>query len=281
MPPTQVLLVGRTSAVGSLTLECLRRQGHEVRCLVRRPSDPHDVQGDLTIPRTLDPACEGIDVIVHMAGAPVQPVWGGRRVTFDAIDHRGTEALARSAAQAGVRRMVYLSVAGDYPTRIEYVEAHRRGEAAIADAGLEPGIVRATGFHGTLCFLVSLARRGPLPLPGAGTARTNPIAEADLAEVLAEMATSAERRVDVGGPEVLTRREILQTAFEAAGRTPRILRVPTPLLRAGGGLMRPFNPRLADLSDFFAWIHDHDEVAPHRGQRTLLDSFRAFALSQS
>ena len=226
-------------------------------------------------------ACEGVATVVSLAGAPLTAV-GAPSATFEAIDHQGTAALARAAADAGVQRFVYLSVAGDYPPGLAYVDAHRRAEAAIANCGLLAAVVRATGFQGTLTMLVDLARAGLIALPGSGNVRTNPIAESDLAAVLADQATAdlapgSVHTIEVGGPEVLTRRQIAEAAFTAIGTRPRILPIPTGAMRIGAGALRPVHPRIAALTSFFAWLHDHDGIAPAVGTTTLSETFRAYA----
>ncbi len=263
----------------------LASRGIRVRALVRRPAevdlpDGVDVvEGDLMVPSTLPRACEGVDAVISIAGAPLLPWWTPPSLTFDAVDHRGTRALALAAATALVRRFVYLSVAGDYPEDLEYVAAHRRGEQAIARAGLEGSVVRATGFHGLLEPLVDLARIGVLVVPGSGKVRTNPVAEVDLAEAIVDQLDREPATIEVGGPEVLTRRAIAECAFAALDLPPRIVRPPTGILRLGARVMDAINPRLADVGAFVAHIHDHDAIAPRVGTKTLLQSFREYAAS--
>jgi len=277
-----VLVVGATSRLGSEVLQRLLDAGHRVRGLVRGadrrlPDGVEVVQGDLTVPSSLPAACRGVSAVISVAGAPLTPWPTPRGVSFEAVDDRGTRALALAAATAGVGRFVYLSVAGDFPEGLEYVAAHRRAEAALADAALPVSVVRATGFHGLLAPLVDVARSGVVPVPGSGRARTNPIAEADLARVIVEQLDAGPATIAAGGPEVLSRREIAERAFEALGRRPRIVRVPTGLLRLGARALDVLDPRLADVGAFVAHIHDHDAIAPCVGTRTLLDSFREAA----
>ncbi|MEO0599832.1 MAG: NAD(P)H-binding protein [Myxococcota bacterium] len=278
-----VLLVGATSRLGGEVRSVLANRGIRVRGLVRRlgeaprSGDVEWVQGDLMVPSTLLPATEGVDAVISIAGAPLLPWWTPPALTFDAVDHLGTKALALAAARAGVQRFVYLSVAGDYPDDLEYVAAHRRGEAAIEAAGVSASVVRATGFHGLLCPLVDLARVGVIPVPGHGRVQTNPIAERDLAEVIADQLDAEPATVGAGGPEVLTRRAIAERAFEAVDKPPRIVAPPTGLVRLGARVLDALNPRLADVGAFVAHIHDHDAIAPQIGTTPLLESFREYA----
>lgn len=278
-----VLLVGATSRLGSEVLPVLLRAGHRVRALVRRPDAalPDGVErvvGDLQVPQSLPAACRDIDVVVHVAGAPLTAAWSSGS-TFESVDHLGTRALALAASTADVGRIVYLSVAGDFPRGLGYVDAHRRAEAALAEVGIPASVVRATGFHGLLTRLVDVARLGVIPVPGSGAPRTNPIAETDLGRILVEQIEASPATIEVGGPEVLTRREIAECAFAALGRSPRILAVPTGSLNAGAFALSWFDERLSDIAAFVAHLHVHDSVAPAVGHVRLIDSFRAYVES--
>ena len=271
-----VLVAGASSELGRAVAAALVQRGHTVRTLSRRPVEGHadHVIGDLTDPTSLPAAVDGVEVVVSTVGAPILSPWH-RRATFERVDHQGNAALAVAAAAAGVRRMVYVSVAGNHPDGLEYVDAHRRAEAAIRDAGLQAAVVRATGFFGALRGLIPAARLGILAVPGSGTVRTNPISELDLAEVIADQVAADEAGiVEVGGPEILTRRRIGEIAFEAIGRRPRIVAVPTSLLWAASRILRPIHRRVADLLAFFAAIHESDGIAPCVGEHTLIEAMR-------
>ena len=80
--------------------------------------------------------------------------------------------------------------------------------------------------------------------------------------------------VTVGGPETLTRRQELELALAAAGRPPRVRRVPAPLTRALVAVLRPVDPRRAAMVDFARRVWSIDMVGPPHGERTLADHLR-------
>lgn len=268
-PPVNVLVAGATGALGRRVVDALVGRGHAVRALSRRGDDavPTHV-GDVTRPETLAGACDGIDVVVSTVGASVQPTWGWPEQTFEAVDHRGNLALLEEARAAGVRRFVYVSVHGDYPP-LAYVEAHERAARAVEASGLEAVIVRPTGYFSALRALFDAARWGLGVVVAGGAAVSNPIDDADLAEVIADAVDGEPGTVDVGGPEVLTRREMSRIAFEVLGKRPILLPVPAWVLRATAALLAPLNPRLAGMLRFYAHVLTHDLVAPARGRATL------------
>jgi uncharacterized protein YbjT (DUF2867 family) len=83
--------------------------------------------------------------------------------------------------------------------------------------------------------------------------------------------------IPIGGPEVLTRRQIVELAFAACGRPPRISRAPAWAPGLIGGLIRPFAPRLGELASFLGVVSAGDFVAPAYGARRLGDFYRELA----
>ena len=86
-----------------------------------------------------------------------------------------------------------------------------------------------------------------------------------------------ERVLVAGGPDVFTRAEIVELAFRAVGRPPRLTRVPSAVFRAAAAVMKPFNRRMAALLAFGAAVGQVDCVAPPYGTRHLETNFRSFA----
>src|SRR5205807_3429498 len=105
-----------------------------------------------------------------------------------------------------------------------YIAAHERVAEAMRD--VDGCVVRATGFFSAFASFLPMARRGWLVDVGDGRARTNPIDERDLACVVADAAVGRDRAVSAGGPEVMTRAEIMEAIAAAAGRRVGTVRVP-------------------------------------------------------
>jgi uncharacterized protein YbjT (DUF2867 family) len=156
------------------------------------------------------------------------------------------------------------------------VRAHRDVEDAVRVSGLEHGFVRPTGLHGTLAELLALSKRGMLPTFGDGSARTNPVHEADVAAALVAAAVApGSSETSVGGPEVLTRRQIAELAFTVRGATPRIVRVPVWAGQASARAAGLVDRRLGEFLLFVVGVSTTDCIAPATGERRLRDSFVA------
>jgi len=268
-------VVGATSKLGGLVVQALRERGHRVEALVRRPGawgDGPARRCDLLRPETLDPAMEGLQVVVSVAGASLMPWPVSPRTTFEQTDRDGHARLAEAAAAAGVRRVVYVSVFGDADMEaLAYVRAHRGAEEALMAHLPEVVVARPTGLFGAFDQLLPLARRGIGVDVRGGRARTNPLSEVDLARFLAEAADGVigPGVNDLGGPDVWTRAEIWDLAFAACER--RGIHVPSSSagLRVAAAMVHPIDRRAADVLRFVAHILTHDSIAPRVGEHTL------------
>src|SRR5437867_7954661 len=108
----RVFVTGATGFVGRAVIQALRAEGHVVRCLVRRGSEPslkgfeaiERVEGDVLARRTLEDAMSGCDAVIHLVGIiREQPVRG---VTFERLHVDATLNVLAAATTAGVRRVL-------------------------------------------------------------------------------------------------------------------------------------------------------------------------------
>lgn len=271
----RLLVVGASGTLGREVVRELKTRGEWVRGTSRDasrvpPEVDEAVAADLLVPASLRAACADVDALVMAAGAsPVSLSFRLDRRGFAGADTVGTQNLVRAAEEAGVRRAVYVSVAGPPEMdRLGYVAAHREAEEAFRQSGVETVVVRPTGFFAAFAAYLPLARMGVMPVLGRD-ARTNPIHEADLAAAVADVLSHEEGIIEVGGPERLSREAIARLAFAAVGKTPRFVPVPPGLARFNAGLLGLADRRLAEVVRFVAAIHERDIVAPSVGARRL------------
>jgi hypothetical protein len=116
---------------------------------------------------------------------------------------------------------------------------------------------------------------------GDGQAKANPIHPVDVAELLAGLVDEGPEAIDAGGPEVMTREEVMRVAFDVVGKKPRIMHVPSGVFRMASVMMRLVHPRIADMLEFVAFVTTNDSVAPVCGKRTLRPWFEALAQKRS
>jgi uncharacterized protein YbjT (DUF2867 family) len=282
---TTLLVAGATGHLGRAVVARALARGARVRALVRDPARlppalrerVEVVVGDARDRAAADQAVRGADRVFSCAGASVMPGPGRGWRGYGAVDWPANRTLIDAAAAAGARRFTYVSV--HHPPamrRIGYVAAHERVVDHLRRADLAWAVIRPTGFFSAVEAYLDLARRGRIPEIGASArARTNPIADDDLAAVCVDAALDDEPGLEVaaGGPDMVTRRTIGELAFAALGTAPRFRRIPAWLARGGAALLRPFHPRMAQVAAFITALGAHDIVAPPLGHLRLADHF--------
>jgi uncharacterized protein YbjT (DUF2867 family) len=255
-----VLVIGGGGTLGRLVCGGLSERGHRAIPFGRK-------DGDLRDPDVL--AAPGAQVIINCAGASVAlglgHGWRGYRAVDVPIGRAAIEAARRTGA-----RLVYVAAHHTQALRsTAYIDAHERVAEAMRE--IDGYVVRATGFFSAYASLLPMARRGRLVDLGDGRARTNPICERDLAAIVADVALgdAGPREVSAGGPEVLTRRQIMEHVAAVAGRPVKIGAVPVGPMRVMAGLTRLFHPRIGQFMQFAVALAKHDAVAPALGTTRL------------
>ncbi|MBW3606686.1 MAG: SDR family oxidoreductase [Actinobacteria bacterium] len=234
-------MLGATGYVGGRLVPRLLEAGHDVRCLARDPAKLRDaawadrtqiVDGDLLAPETLHGAFADIDVVYHL----VHSMGGGR--DFAGRDRRIAATVARAAADAGVGRMVYL---GGLSSDAGQASEHMRSRAEVADvlrAGAVPVTeLRAAVIIGSGSASFEMLRNLVEVLPVMVTprwveSRVQPIAIRDVLRYLIGVLVVDDDKshiYDIGGPDVLTYRQMMRLYAEVAQLPHRII-VGVPLL---------------------------------------------------
>lgn len=278
-PP--LLLAGASGNVGQAILNQLQPAQTLIRTLSRRPEQQAKLQSlatevvlaDALVSASLKGICEGIDVVISCLGASVSMQSSDKR-PFSQVDYVANCNLLEVARQSGVRKFIYVAVwaqAGYEHTK--YVQGHEYFVQKLSRSGLDYAVIRPPGIFCTMLEFLDMARRGTAPLLGDGSARTNPVHEIDVATACLAAIFSSATEIGVGGPEILTRKQIYELAFAALGKPPKFLSVPAALMRWGGKLAQWWNPRMAELLEFAACVSTHDGIAPTVGTHTLADYF--------
>ena len=249
-----VLLVGGSGFIGTNLSSELTDSGHDVTVLARSPDDadlPADVStvaGDVTDYDSIEGAFDGQDAVVNLVAlSPLFKPSGGNEM-HDRVHRGGTEHCVRAAEEHGVERFVQLSALGaDADGATHYIRSKGRAEEIVRDSSLDWVLVRPSVVFGDGGEFVPFTKRlkgmfapgVPIyPLPGGGKkTRFQPIWVGDLVPMLADALTEDEHvgeTYELGGPEVLTLREVTEQVYEAADGSVTI--VPLPMALAGIGL---------------------------------------------
>jgi uncharacterized protein YbjT (DUF2867 family) len=189
--PKRIAVAGATGRLGSSLVEVLEERGHEV-VRVSRTYGVDVITGD-----GLAEALKGVDVIIDAASQPTPD--GDAAAEFFATS---TPNLHRYGAEAGVGRMVTLSIIGTDQFDSGFIGAVNVHEAAAKAGPVPTDIVRASQFHEFLPLVIEWATQdGVAYLPKM---RTQPVATHALAEVIAdfvEQPSDGGQMIQVAGPQ--------------------------------------------------------------------------------
>jgi uncharacterized protein YbjT (DUF2867 family) len=141
-----VFVTGGTGYIGQVLIPELLARGHGVRALVRPgsegklPASCEAVFGNALDATTFAHKVAPADTLVHLVGVPHPAPWKAR--AFRAVDLPSIQAAVGAALAAGVRHLVYLSIAQPAPAMRAYVAVRAAGERHILAAGLDSTFLR-------------------------------------------------------------------------------------------------------------------------------------------
>jgi uncharacterized protein YbjT (DUF2867 family) len=237
----RVAVIGASGTVGTALLPVLGER-HDVIAVSRRPRRDGGrwVAADVTKEAELRRALDGVDVVYHLVHS-----LGAK--DFEERDRRAADAVAAAAKHVGARQIVYLGGLGDEEPGLSRHLRSRADTARRLAAGPVPVTTLRAAMvvgRGSAAFATVQALVDRLPgmiCPRWVSTETQPVALRDVARYLAGVAGLEEaygETFDVGGPEVMTYRGMIERIGRLRGR--RLLIVEVPVL----------SPRLSSL-----WLH--------------------------
>jgi len=274
----RALVAGATGYLGGFVVQEFKARGYFVRAMARSPEKLSRLQGvvdeivkaEVTQPETLEHVCDGIDVVFSSIGITKQK----DKLTFRDVDYQGNVNLLESAQRTGVGKFIYVSVFnGPNLLHLEIVKAHEDFVEALKASGLDYAVLRPTGYFSDMGEFLRMAKKGRVYLIGRGSNRANPIHGADLAASCVAALEGERKEIDVGGPEILTYREIAKLAFQTLDKPARITSVPVWVMRLVIAVTRIGSKHQGELLAFFTTAMTSDVVAPTTGTRSLATHF--------
>jgi uncharacterized protein YbjT (DUF2867 family) len=245
-----ITIFGGSGFVGQHIVRALARAGYRLRLVER---DIHSasalktqgevgqitvMHGDVTKPSSYVHALEGAYSVVNLVGILYQK---GKQ-TFASIHTDAAENLAKAATNAGISRLLHMSALGvDKAVTSEYARTKLAGEKAVRAAFPTATIFRPSVIFGAednfYNQFACMSRILPfLPLIGGGETKFQPVYVGDVAQAFACALSddnTQSHMYELGGADVLTFRQILDSIREMTYRTPYLLPIPSPLAKAG------------------------------------------------
>jgi uncharacterized protein YbjT (DUF2867 family) len=230
----QVLVAGSSGFVGKRLCPALEEAGYAVRAMTRHPQTYRGageaVHGDVHDAESLRAALAGCNAAYYL-------VHSLDNADFEQRDATAARTFAHAAAEAGLRRIVYLGGLGDDADDLSaHLRSRREVENLLGSGGVPVTTLRAGIIvgHGGISWEMTRQLVEHLPImitPRWVQTRTQPIAVADVVRYLVgvlEIPEAAARAFDIGGPDVLAYGDMMRRVADIEGRP--MLVVPVPLL---------------------------------------------------
>jgi uncharacterized protein YbjT (DUF2867 family) len=283
---TLVTVFGGSGFLGRNVVRALAKRDFRIRVAVRRPElaghlqplgrvgQIHAVQANVRYPASVEAAMRDSHVAINLVGI----LAAGGAQSFDAVQAKGAETVAKAAAAAGARMVHVSAIGADANSLSAYARSKAAGEQAVLAAVpsatiLRPSVVFGPEDQFTNRF-AALARMSPaLPLIGGGATRMQPIYVGDVAAAVAEVVDGKAKQgatYELGGPEVLTMREIMEAICAITDRNRMLVPLPFGLARLNAFFLQ-FAPGMLKLTP--------DQVELLKSDNVVSDAAKASGLT--
>jgi uncharacterized protein YbjT (DUF2867 family) len=205
-----ILVTGGTGNLGRHVVPLLRAAGRDVRIVSRHTHDNSDgiehYAVDLLSGDRIEPAIEGVDTILHLAGGPKG-------------DDKATGHLVQAAKRVGgVQHIVHISVIGTDTMPMNWFRIQLDAEKAVTGSGIPWTILRAAQFHDIVWTMAQKMSKMPvIPVPGL---QFQPVDSREVAARLVELtlAPPAGLVPALAGPKVYPLGDLLRSYLQAHGK---------------------------------------------------------------
>ncbi len=283
---TLVTVFGGSGFLGRSVVRALCKRDYRVRVAVRRPElaghlqplgrvgQIHAVQANLRYAASIEAAMHDSRIAINLVGILAE---GGAQ-TFDAVQAAGAAAVAKAAAAAGARMVHVSAIGADENSPSRYARAKAAGEKAVLSAVpsatiLRPSVVFGPEDQFTNRFAALAVMSPVLPLIGGGVTKLQPVYVGDVATAVADAVDGKTRpgaTYELGGPEVLTMREIMEIVLHTIERNRMLVALPFGLAKLQALLLQ-FAPGPLKLTP--------DQVALLRSDNVVSETAKAAGLT--
>src|SRR5665213_2190145 len=283
---TLVTVFGGSGFLGRSVVRALAKRDYRIRVAVRRPElaghlqplgkvgQIHAVQANLRYPASVEAAMRDSHVAINLCGILAE---GGAQ-SFDAVQGTGAGNVAKAAGAVGARMVHVSAIGADANSPSRYARAKAAGEKAVLSAIPSATILRPSVVFGPedqfSNRFAALARMSPaLPLIGGGMTKMQPVYVGDVANAVADAVdgkTKAGATYELGGPEVLTMREIMEIILATIERRRMLISLPFGLAKLQSLLLQ-FAPGPLKLTP--------DQVALLRSDNVVSDAAKTAGLT--
>lgn len=235
-----ILVTGSTGFIGKKFIEKLEANSSEYRLLLSPGTSidglPKQKNFDLVISSmddkgSLRSAFNQVDTVFHLAGVEQE----GTKADLSQFEIRDLQVFTETARQAGIKRFYFISHLGaDRNSAYGLMRAKGLGEEVVRKSGVPYTIFRSSWLFGENDhFTQSIARLlnkflNFFFLPGEGQVLLQPLWVDDFVTALIwsmDMPETRNQIIEIGGPEQLTYKEIVDLVGQAMGKQPKFLNI--------------------------------------------------------
>jgi uncharacterized protein YbjT (DUF2867 family) len=235
-----VVITGALSYTGKYATRLLLDRGYAIRTLTNHPERENPFGDRVQVYRYNFENSAQLTESLRGASTLINTYWvrfARGASTFEAAV-RNTRTLISAAKNAGVTRIVHISIANpSAQSPLGYYKAKAELEQAVADSGLSYAILRPTVIFGLEDILINniawFVRHLPVfGIPGSGRYGIRPIYVEDMARLITDAADQGDRDrqgnivCDAVGPETFTFEELVRLIAKQVGRSVRIVHLP-------------------------------------------------------
>jgi uncharacterized protein YbjT (DUF2867 family) len=255
------LIVGASGTVGRRVARRLLERGEPVRAVSRDPARLAEltglgataVRGDLRTTDWLAAALQGVRALVLSTHGLVPPTRDNHPGITDDL---GNRHIIDAAVRAGVEHVVFVSATSGASSPVLFGQVKYRAEQHLrAASSVRHTILRPTVFietHALLLMAEPLRATGTVRFFGSGATTLNWISADDVADCIGDVLHGPDlgnRTLSIGGPDNLSRLEVLALIEQVLGRTAVRRHVPVAAMRLLRAFARPFHPGMRYLLD--------------------------------
>lgn len=241
----KILVTGANGYIGTRLIPSLLEAGHEVWCMVRdarrfqgyphHHGAVHVIQADLLAPETLKGIPKDMDIAYYLVHS-MRTTSG----SFDDLETQCARNFAQAIGQTETRQIIYLSGIGNDKDLSKHLKSRIQVERVLAEGPVPVTVLRAAIIIGSGSASFEILRDLVEKLPVMVTPRwvknrIQPIAIADVIYYLQAVIMKEEtfgKSLDIGGPDVLTYRQLMMLYAQVRGLRRWMISVPvlTPRL---------------------------------------------------
>ena len=245
---------GGTGFVGRQIVRELAKKGYVIKVATRVPERAYFLkpagtvgqivpfQCDYKDEKSIAAAIEGSDTVVNCIGILFEK---GKRQKFQKIHAELPGMIAKVCKKAGVQNFIHISALGIDKATSKYAKTKIEGEKAVKKGFANSVILRPSVIFGEddafFNMFAEMARYTPaLPLIGGGETKFQPVYVGDVADAVMAAIDNTEAQgqtYELGGPDVVTFKEIYQKLFEYTGRKRCLVNLPFGLAKVQATFM--------------------------------------------